>query len=391
MNFWNKIRQDLFIEQNVFVLSLSILFVIIAFFSWYPILPIYLQELGANDFQVGFSYTLLTLASTLMQFFGGILSDYFGRKWLIVFPNFIFPLLYLLIANINQWQILVALLVVVNSLTALQLPSFYAIIAESVPKNKRGKAYSIFELFVVMGITLGPAVGMILISRINIRYLFYLSAVVTFLCAVIRLIWLKETHHDRLNTISIDSIKKIFNRKIFMVIAALSSLLLLFNLTTNGPFASLFAYEVLHFDKSKINLLFALGGSAAVIYSIGGGKIIEKWGSKKMLSASAIGMGLFAVLWGLSATPFLHIFLFIILYVFFQSCYIAYGALLADITHRQSRGLVIGFIGTITGLIGSMGPSLGAYLRLYFSPISTFWAGLVFALATSLFLMQAKD
>jgi MFS family permease len=129
MNFLAKIRQSLFIEQNVSVLSLTVLFVLIAFFSWYPVLPIYLQELGANGFQVGFSYTLLSLASTLMQFFGGILSDRFGRKWLIVFPSFIFPVLYFLVASSTHWYVLVFFLVIVNSLSALQLPSFYAMIA----------------------------------------------------------------------------------------------------------------------------------------------------------------------------------------------------------------------------------------------------------------------
>ncbi|MCK5767860.1 MAG: MFS transporter, partial [Candidatus Atribacteria bacterium] len=61
------------------------------------------------------------------------------------------------------------------------------------------------------------------------------------------------------------------------------------------------------------------------------------------------------------------------------------------ITHRESRGLVIGFIGTSTGLIGSIGPSLGGYLKLYFGPLSTFWASLVFALVTVLILIKVKD
>jgi len=169
-------------------LSLSILFVILAFFSWYPILPIYLQELGANDFQVGFSYTLLSLASTLVQFFGGVLSDRFGRKCLIVFPTFFFPLLYFLAANSTHWYLLVFFLVIANIVSALQLPSFYAMIAESVPKIKRAKAYTIFELFVVLGITIGPAIGMLLISRMNIKYLFYLTTFITLLCALARLI-----------------------------------------------------------------------------------------------------------------------------------------------------------------------------------------------------------
>jgi len=391
MNFWTKIRKSLFIEQNVSVLSITVLFVLMAFFSWYPILPIYLKELGANDFQVGFSYTLLALSSTLMQFLGGVLSDQFGRKLLIIIPSFVFPILYFLAGNSSHWITLVFFLTIANSLSALQLPSFYSMIAESVPKIKRGMAYSEFELFVVLGITIGPAIGMILIPRVEIKYLFYFSSFITFLCAMARILWLKETHHHRTKFNKFDSFKNLFNKKILLIVLALSSLFLLFNLTTDGPFISLYAKEVMNLDKSKINLLFALGGFAAVIYSFWGGKIIDKWGSKKVLSCSASGMGIFIILWSLSSPLWLTIALFTILYVFFQSCYIAYGSFLADITHRQSRGLVIGFIGTCSGLIGSIGPSLGGYLKFRFGSSSPFWAGLIFALMTPLLLIKVKD
>lgn len=391
MNFWTKIRKSLFIEQNVSVLSITVLFVLMAFFSWYPILPIYLKELGANDFQVGFSYTLLALSSTLMQFLGGVLSDQFGRKILIIIPSFVFPLLYFLAGNSSHWITLVLFLTIANSLSAIQLPSFYSMIAESVPKTKRGIAYSEFELFVVLGITLGPTIGMILIPRIEIKYLFYFTSFVTFLCAIARILWLKETHHHRTKINKFDSFKNLFNKKILLIVLALSSLFLLFNLTTQGPFISLYAKEVMNLDKSKINLLFALGGFAAVIYSLWGGKIVDKWSSKKVLSYSASGMGIFIILWSLSSPLWLNIVLFTILYVFFQSCYIAYGSFLANITHRQSRGLVIGFIGTCTGLLGSIGPSLGGYLKFQFGSSSPFWAGLIFALMTSLLLIKVKD
>ncbi len=391
MNFLTKIRQSLFIEQNVSVLSLTVMFILIAFFSWYPVLPLYLQELGANDFQVGFSYTLLTLSSTLMQFLGGILSDQFGRKLLIIIPSFVSPLLYFLAGNSFHWITLIIFLTIANSLSALQLPSFYSMIAESVPKNKRGIAYSGFELFVVLGITIGPAIGMILIPRIEIKYLFYFTSLTTFFCALARMFWLKETHHHRIKINKSNSFKNLFNKKILHIILALSSLFLLFNLTTHGPFISLYAKEVMNFDKPKINLLFALGGFAAVICSLWGGKIIDKWGSKKVLSFSASGLGIFIILWSLSSPLWLTIALFTILYIFFQSCYIAYDSLLADITHRQSRGLVIGFIGTCTGLIGSIGPSLGGYLKFQFGPSSPFWAGLIFALITSLLLIKIKE
>ncbi|MHC2993983.1 MAG: MFS transporter [Candidatus Atribacteria bacterium] len=391
MNFWTKIRKSLFIEQNVSVLSLTVLFILIAFFTWYLILPVYLRELGANDFQVGLSYTLLALSYTLMQFLGGILSDRFGRRLLIIIPTFAFPPLYILAGNSSHWLTLVLFLTIANSLSAIQLPSFYSMIAESVPNTKRGMAFSEFELFVILGITLGPALGAILIPRVAIKYLFYLTSFTTLLCALARMIWLKETHHYRTKINKFDSFKKLFNKKMFLIVLALSSLFLLFNFTTRGPFISLYANEVMNLDKSKINLLFALGGFAAVIYSLWGGKTINKWGSKKMLLYSAPGLGIFMILWSLSSPLWLAITLFAILYIFSQSCQIAYGSFLADITHQQSRGLVIGFIGTCTGLIGSIGPSLGGYLKIQFGPQSPFWAGLIFALITFLLLLRVRD
>jgi MFS family permease len=391
MNFLTKTRQSLFIEQNISVLSLTVLFILIAFFTWCPILPIYLRELGANDFQVGFSYTLLALSYALMQFLGGILSDIFGRKRLIIVPIFALPLLYFLAANSSHWTTLILFLIIANSLSALQLPSFYSLIAESVPKTKRGMAYSTFELFAILGMTIGSAIGAILIPRIEIKYLFYLSSIATFLCALVRMLWLKETHHYRTKINKFDSFKKLFNKKMLLIILALSSLFLLFNLTTNGPFISLYANEVMGLDKSKINLLFALGGLAAVFYSLWGGKIIDKWGSKTVLLYSALGLGVFLILWSLSSPLWPAISLFAILYIFFQSCYIAYDSFLADISHQQSRGLVIGFIGTCTGLIGSLGPSLGGYLKTQWGAQSPFWAGLIFALITLLLLTQIKE
>ncbi|NCO23702.1 MAG: hypothetical protein COZ07_03905 [Candidatus Infernicultor aquiphilus] len=391
MNFLTKIRQSLFLAQNVSVLSFTVFLVVTTFFTWYPILPIYLLELGANDFQVGFSYTLLALSYALMQFLGGILSDIFGRKRLIIIPTFALPLCYFLAANSSHWTTLILFLIIANSLSALQLPSFYSMIAESVPKTKRGIAYSILELFAILGMTIGPAIGIILIPRIEIKYLFYLSSLATFLCALVRMLWLKETHHYQTKINKFDSFKKLFNKKMLLIILALSSLFLLFNLTTNGPFISLYANEVMGLDKSKINLFFALGGLAAVFYSLWGGKIIDRLGSKKVLLSSTLGLGIFILLWSLSTSLWLIILLFAISYIFYQSCHIAYDSFLADISHQQSRGLVIGFIGTCAGLIGSIGPSLGGYLKTQWGAQSPFWAGLIFALITLLLLTQVKE
>ena len=46
---------------------------------WRPLLPLYLQELGAGVGQVGLFFTLGAIAPLLFQVFGGWLSDAIGR------------------------------------------------------------------------------------------------------------------------------------------------------------------------------------------------------------------------------------------------------------------------------------------------------------------------
>lgn len=46
---------------------------------WRPLLPLYLQDLGADVGQIGLFFTLGSIAPLLFQVFGGWLSDAIGR------------------------------------------------------------------------------------------------------------------------------------------------------------------------------------------------------------------------------------------------------------------------------------------------------------------------
>jgi len=106
------------------------------------------------------------------------------------------------------------------------------------------------------------------------------------------MVLLKETHHNRLQTNYFNSFKRLFlNKKMLMIIIAFSFLAIFFNLTINGPFISLYAKDVMSLNKSKINLL------TAILFSILGGKIIDKLGGKKILMYSILGMVIAIILW----------------------------------------------------------------------------------------------
>ncbi len=100
------------LNRNVVVLSGTVFLFAGAWFSWYPILPLHLRDLGATNAQVGLAYTLMQLGYQGMQLVGGLLADRFGRKRVIVWPTFAYLPLYLLAATTHNWGLLVTWLVV---------------------------------------------------------------------------------------------------------------------------------------------------------------------------------------------------------------------------------------------------------------------------------------
>jgi len=62
MGTWRRISELFALERNVVVMSLTLFVMVAAYFSWYLLLPIYLRQLGANNFEVGLSYALFTLS-----------------------------------------------------------------------------------------------------------------------------------------------------------------------------------------------------------------------------------------------------------------------------------------------------------------------------------------
>ncbi|MDY7041116.1 MAG: MFS transporter, partial [Chloroflexota bacterium] len=164
-----QLRTYLVLERNVLVAAGSVVLLLSWMFTWYQLLPMYLRDLGASDAQVGLCYSLMNLGYALMQFLGGLLADRYGRKLLIVLPTLGFVPLYLLAGACTHWLALLLVMLLINSLSALQWPAFLSTIAESVREDQRGMAFGLFEFCVGAGVTIGPAVGAILVPLVGRR------------------------------------------------------------------------------------------------------------------------------------------------------------------------------------------------------------------------------
>jgi MFS family permease len=148
----------------IFYLSLIGFFAIFSTtISKNPVLPLFVQALGAGDTVLGLIAAVSPLAGILFSFPVGVISDHLGRRRLLVASGFVFllaPLLYLFIAD-PLWLIPVRFFH--GTATAILGPVVSAIIAERFPATK-GQMLGSYSSATLIGRTLAPLAGGIIIS-----------------------------------------------------------------------------------------------------------------------------------------------------------------------------------------------------------------------------------
>lgn len=387
---WLRLKELFGLERNVLVISGTLFVLVTCWLSWYLLLPLYLRQLGATDYQIGISYTLLALSFSLGQIFGGALGDRFGRKPLIALPTFSFFVLYLIGGWTKSWLLLLACLILADTASAFQEPSFTSIIAESVPEGKRGAAFGVLGFAFSCGLLVGPFLGSLLIDRVGFPFLIRATAIMAVPCATIRLIALRET----VPTESRKAPQKIrfsLDRNLRWLLGGVVAMMLVFNLTIWGPFIAIYARDSIGLVKKDINLLFTVGGISAVVFSLLGGKVVERLKGKRVFMAGAFLHPLCLMPWLFTKGVVAGAPLFILAYLFSQSAHIAHKTLLSDLTTESTRSSIVGLFGTVGGILASFAPSLGMMLKLRVGETAPFFAALLLGIVGALVLLPVSQ
>jgi len=89
--------------------------------------------------------TIQTSGSFLFQLPGGIITDRYGRKKVIVYGTFLRVLAAVFLFSARSWQGVIPG-VVLNAAAGIYIPAFNAITADSMPREKRGAAFGTYRM-----------------------------------------------------------------------------------------------------------------------------------------------------------------------------------------------------------------------------------------------------
>ena len=108
---------------------------------WWPYKSMFILELGATNEMLGLLVMIEALGGMFLQIPGGVLADRYGRKRVIIAAALLglgSPLIYLFAGD---WLQLVPALLLAST-ASLSRGAMNALIAESLPTNKRGAGFA---------------------------------------------------------------------------------------------------------------------------------------------------------------------------------------------------------------------------------------------------------
>jgi len=391
VGFLSKLRSEFgFVTGNFAIMLTSWFFM--DFFNELPgtYYPLYIKALGGTASTLGLIQAAANISQAIFQIPGGYLADRYGRKWIVFSMTAVAGLARILYVFAPTWEwILIG--AIITGFTTIYLPAMNALVADSVPKEKRGMAFSLINLIMSVSTTPSPLLAGFLylnMGLMNSMRFSYGLVVLAFLAAAIIRSRLTETL-DNPKPINFNEIVSCYPQSIkesvtvwrkvpnTAFILFLVDVVMSFAIQMFMPVFILYMVEELLIPEIQLSWIMASMFITMIIFALPSGKLIDKIGKKKpilysyILWAAAIPIFVYGDFWRI----ILSMTMIGLLQVMMGS---AANALTADLVPKEHRGKVNGSRGFWTMITGSLGAVTGGWVYDNISHQTPFWLQYLF-------------
>ena len=354
---------------------------------WKPLLPLYLQELGAGVGQVGLFFTLGAIAPLLFQVFGGWLSDAIGRLQAVAIGSVAGVAGYAVYILAPSWHWLLIATATGAMASSFVAPSYMAFIAEESTEETRGRVYGLSStLFQIVGVV-GPPIGGYLSQYLGFRTLFIISGVLYTAATAVRLWMARGASRQDESPREKPSFGKLRADLAGMVGLVLAGGVVTWIFISDGvrdvtfgmafQLLPLYMQNLIGLSNVQIGWLSSMSSVATMVFLTPAGWLSDRRGERVGIVAGfalvAAAMALF-----LRSQAFAG---FAVVWVLFGIGMAlvdpAYNSLISKAVPLKLRGTAFGLFSTSIGLISLPAPYLGAMLWERVNPRFPFYIPMV--------------
>ncbi len=360
-----------------------------------PFLPFYARDLGASALTIGLLGTSFSLFQFISAPIMGNLSDYYGRKPLLIISQFSTALGFLFLAfSHNIWMLFASR--IVDGLLGSNGTIAQAYLSDISSKKDRSKAFGTSGIAFGFGFMVGPAIGGWL-SQFGFSLPALVACGMSLLSIILTYFYLPETIKVKpknfkfeAKILPIKKLKKYFTNK------NVQQQLTEFSLYVIGHaiFASNFSLYASHaLDITPQQIGFGLGyiGFVSIIFR---GfllpKLIDHF-PERILEKIALFFAFFALIGSSFVTNWPMIFVFLTFYAAGSGS--LRPLMMGDISRsvdEKEQGALMGVTSSLNSIAQIIGPLTGGIILNNFLPQSILWLAAGLIAGTSILVFKEK-
>ena len=411
--------KEVFSNRNIVAISSTNMLYTIFNGFWELWWGLYMVDvLNVSPIIIGFLATIQNTSRILFQLPGGMLADRIGRKKVIVYGTALRVVAPIFLYFADSWY-WVAPGIILNAVASIYMPAFNALIAESLPRDKRGQGFGAYRFMtgipsIFMPVVSGYWLDIMGLERgVKWGLLMFIGAAAV--AVIVRHFYLTETLGDATeeenqlddengNNENLNALET-FKRQPRTVLAMLTITIISgFAMRMTWAFLSIYATssDYVGLSTTQYGALQSIAMFISVPLYLVSGVVADRM-SRKNLILLARGLG-----------PFDSLSLF--LFKDYNQLMAAYGvigvaqgigggrlrtggfmggpawnSLLTDLVPAKDRGKVLGFMGTISGLLGLPGSIIGGYIYDRNPDLLLISGSLLEALAIPIIILFLRD
>ena len=374
------------LSRNSFLLAFASLFADTSTEMLYPILPVFLtQTLKASGSIVGLVEGFAQATQNIVQGFSGALSDKLQKRKGVALTGYLAAAIAKPLMGISTvWQGVFGARLLDRLATGTRSAPRDALIASSVDKENRGRAFGLEGVGDNAGAFLGPLLAIFLLYslHVGIRTVFYL-AIIPGLLAFVMVVLVTERPVVVAAKSKIDVSLRQFPKGYWKYLLVTA----LFGLGSSSNSFLILRTQDIGASLETTILIYALFNLVAALISYPAGSLSDKWGRKNVL-LSAFVVFLIAYLGFALAQNILLIGALFVFYGLYQGIFRAVGkAFASDFVPEQLRASGVGWYSTTVGLLQLVASVVAGLLWDRVGHAAVFYYGAVFAVAGSIGLL----
>ncbi|MGD8565027.1 MAG: MFS transporter [Candidatus Bathyarchaeota archaeon] len=404
-----------FITRNYLVLTLTSALWGIPASICNTYFSLYVFSLGGTEITIGLVVALGNASFVVFAIIGGHIADLYGRKRIVSIMTIFLGLSQFSVALSPNWQFLALAMILTNMLWIFE-PAFWALLADSTNRSKRGTAFAFFSCVSFIPWTIMPSIGGFLIDTYGVLTPMRLSYVALgfagLAAGLIRQYTLKETITLKKTKI----MEKIGLREIGILVKnafkdhiktwswmpysvlALAAIYIIwaFEYGLVEPYWIVYAEQVIGISSTQWGIITAVGSSISIGTKLAiVGRLLDKFSRRKILLA-VTALDISTYLLFINCGMFLHVLVLWIMSSFVWAFYEpTYSSLEADMIPEERRGRVFAAFGAAWSAFTVPASLIGGFIYERVSPQLSFIiasAGiLVCFILTAIFIKQPKS